>query len=147
MGSAESADSVGKTSAVGEMTSGIVHELKTPLAGISIILSGVELAKQLHQEIDMDATCSRIDLLVQHCSAIIEHMRNYSRLTEETHSQTQIIFLYTLLSVAWAVFKALVHLLTIHSFPPLSQSSCFERQRSRRFRRKITDFSLRSLRF
>ena len=39
----------------------------------------------------MDATCSRINLLVQRCSAIIEHMRKYSRLTEETHSQTQII--------------------------------------------------------
>ena len=91
MGSAESADSVGKTSAVGKMTSGFVHELKTPLAGISTILSGVELAKQLHQEIDMDATCSRVNLMAQRCSAIIEHMRNYSRRTEETHSQTQII--------------------------------------------------------
>ena len=80
-----------KLAAVGEMTSGIAHELKTPLAGISTILSGVELAKQLHQEIDMDATCSRVSLLVQRCSAIIEHMRNYSRRTEETHSQTQII--------------------------------------------------------
>ena len=39
----------------------------------------------------MDATCSRVSLLVQRCSAIIEHMRNYSRRTEETHSQTQII--------------------------------------------------------
>ena len=73
------------------MTSGIVHELKTPLAGISIILSGVELAKQLHQEIDMDATCSRVNLMEQRCSAIIEHMRNYSRRTEKTHSPTQII--------------------------------------------------------
>ena len=91
MGSAESVDSVGKTSAVGKMTSGIVHELRTPLAGISTILSGVELAKQLHQEIDMDATCSRVNLMEQRCSAIIEHMRNYSRRTEETHSQTQII--------------------------------------------------------
>lgn len=80
-----------KLAAVGEMTSGIAHELKTPLAGISTILSGVELAKQLHQEIDMDATCSRVNLLVQRCSAIIDHMRNYSRRTEETHSQTQII--------------------------------------------------------
>ncbi len=80
-----------KLAAVGEMTSGIAHELKTPLAGISTILSGVELARQLHQEIDMDATCSRVNLLVQRCSAIIEHMRNYSRRTEETHSQTQII--------------------------------------------------------
>ncbi|MGB0483742.1 MAG: ATP-binding protein [bacterium] len=80
-----------KLAAVGEMTSGIAHELKTPLAGISTILSGVELARQLHQEIDMDATCSRVSLLVQRCSAIIEHMRNYSRRTEETHSQTQII--------------------------------------------------------
>ena len=80
-----------KLAAVGEMTSGIAHELKIPLAGISTILSGVELAKQLHQEIDMDATCSRVNLLVQRCSAIIDHMRNYSRRTEETHSQTQII--------------------------------------------------------
>ncbi|MEL0043868.1 MAG: ATP-binding protein [Deltaproteobacteria bacterium] len=80
-----------KLAAVGEMTSGIAHELKTPLAGISTILSGVELARQLHQEIDMDATCSRVSLLVKRCSAIIEHMRNYSRRTEETHSQTQII--------------------------------------------------------
>ena len=80
-----------KLAAVGEMTSGIAHELKTPLAGISTILSGVELAKQLHQQIDMDATCSRVNLLVQRCSAIIDHMRNYSRRTEETHSQTQII--------------------------------------------------------
>ncbi len=80
-----------KLAAVGEMTSGIAHELKTPLAGISTILSGVELAKQLHQEIDMDATCSRVNLLVKRCSAIIEHMRNYSRRTEETHSKTQII--------------------------------------------------------
>ncbi|MDG2199341.1 MAG: ATP-binding protein [SAR324 cluster bacterium] len=80
-----------KLAAVGEMTSGIAHELKTPLAGISTILSGVELAKQLHQEIDMDATCGRVNLLVKRCSAIIEHMRNYSRRTEETHSQTQII--------------------------------------------------------
>jgi C4-dicarboxylate-specific signal transduction histidine kinase len=80
-----------KLAAVGEMTSGIAHELKTPLAGISTILSGVELAKQLHQEIDMDATCSRVNLLVQRCSAIIDHMRNYSRRTEETHAQTQII--------------------------------------------------------
>ena len=77
-----------KLAAVGEMTSGIAHELKTPLAGISTILSGVELAKQLHQEIDMDATCSRVNLQVQRCSAIIEHMRNYSRSTEEAHSQT-----------------------------------------------------------
>ena len=80
-----------KLAAVGEMTSGIAHELKTPLAGISTILSGVDLAKQLHQQIDMDATCSRVHLLVQRCSAIIDHMRNYSRRTEETHSQTQII--------------------------------------------------------
>ena len=80
-----------KLAAVGEMTSGIAHELKTPLAGISTILSGVELAKQLHQEIDMDAACSRVNLLVKRCSAIIEHMRNYSRRTEEIHSQTQII--------------------------------------------------------
>ena len=80
-----------KLAAVGEMTSGIAHELKTPLAGISTILSGVELARKLHQEIDMDATCSRVSLLVKRCSAIIEHMRNYSRRTEETHSQTQII--------------------------------------------------------
>ena len=80
-----------KLAAVGEMTSGIAHELKTPLAGISTILSGVELAKQLHQEIDMYAACSRVNLLVKRCSAIIEHMRNYSRRTEEIHSQTQII--------------------------------------------------------
>ncbi len=80
-----------KLAAVGEMTSGIAHELKTPLAGISTILSGVELAKQLQQEIDMDAACSRVNLLVKRCSAIIEHMRNYSRRTEEIHSQTQII--------------------------------------------------------
>ncbi|MGA0087006.1 MAG: ATP-binding protein [bacterium] len=80
-----------KLAAVGEMTSGIAHELKTPLAGISTILSGVELAKQLHQKIDMDATCSRVHLLVQRCSSIIDHMRNYSRRTEETHSQTQVI--------------------------------------------------------
>ena len=80
-----------KLAAVGEMTSGIAHELKTPLAGISTILSGVELAKQLHQEIDMDAPCGRVNLLVKRCSAIIEHMRNYSRRTEEIHSQTQII--------------------------------------------------------
>ena len=73
------------------MTSGIVRELRTPLAGISTILSGVELAKQLHQEIDMDATCSRVSRLVQRCGAVIEHMRNYSRRTEETHSPTQII--------------------------------------------------------
>ena len=86
MGSAESVDSVGKTSAVGKMISGIVHELKTPSAGFSIILSGVELAKQLHQEIDMDATCSRVNLVAQRCGAIIEHMLNYSRRTEETHS-------------------------------------------------------------
>lgn len=80
-----------KLAAVGEMTSGIAHELKTPLAGISTILSGVELAKQLHQEIDMYAACSRVNLLVKRCSAIIEHMRNYSRRTEEIHLQTQII--------------------------------------------------------
>ena len=80
-----------KLAAVGEMTSGIAHELKTPLAGISKILSGVELAKQLHQEIDMDAAYSRVNLLVKRCSAIIAHMRNYSRRTEEIHSQTQII--------------------------------------------------------
>ena len=39
----------------------------------------------------MDATCSRVNLMAQRCSAIIEHMRNYSRRTEEIHSQTQII--------------------------------------------------------
>ena len=59
-------------------------------------------------------------------------------------------FLYTLLSVAWVIFKALVHPLAtylFHSFSPQSQSSCSEQQRIRRFRRKIADFSLRSLRF
>ena len=39
----------------------------------------------------MDATCSRVNLMEQRCSAIIDHMRNYSRRTEETYSQTQII--------------------------------------------------------
>ena len=59
-------------------------------------------------------------------------------------------FLYSLLSVAWVVFKALVHPLAtylFHSFSPQSQSSCSEQQRIQRFRRKIADFSLRSLRF
>jgi C4-dicarboxylate-specific signal transduction histidine kinase len=80
-----------KFAAVGEMTSGITHELKTPLAGFSTILNGVELAKQLHQQIDMDATSNRVRLLVQRFSSIIDHMRNYNRGTEETHSQTQVI--------------------------------------------------------
>jgi C4-dicarboxylate-specific signal transduction histidine kinase len=80
-----------KLAAVGEMTSGIAHELKTPLSGISTILNGVELARRMGQEIDMEATFSRIGLLIERCSIIIEHMRNYSRRTEETHGHNQII--------------------------------------------------------
>ena len=80
-----------KLAAVGEMTSGIAHELKTPLSGIRTILNGVELAKRVGQEIDMEATFGRIGLLIERCSIIIEHMRNYSRRAEETHGHNQII--------------------------------------------------------
>lgn len=78
-----------KLAVVGEMTSGIAHELKTPLSGINMTLSHLEMAQKLNRDVNLEEAYDRIKLMVKRCTAIIDHMRNYSRRSEETPYQPQ----------------------------------------------------------
>ncbi len=78
-----------KLAVVGEMTSGIAHELKSPLGGINMTLSNLEMASKLGREVNTEESYERIKLMVQRCTAIIDHMRNYSRRSDNNDLQPQ----------------------------------------------------------
>ncbi len=72
-----------KLSAIGELASGIAHEIKTPLGAIRM---NAELLKMTYstnpQKFDPAPKLSSIEQMVDRCTAIINHIRNYSRRSE-----------------------------------------------------------------
>jgi len=83
----------GKLATLGEMATGIAHEINQPLGGISLIVQGLQRAKnhgKLNDQILDDKLKSIIEQ-IDRINKIITHLRTFARQPQETHQEISVI--------------------------------------------------------
>jgi PAS domain S-box-containing protein len=70
-----------KLAGIGEVSAGIAHEIKTPLATISTTVQNLKIASQLKKEFD-PKKLDQITKMVEKCLAIVNHMRGFARVSD-----------------------------------------------------------------
>lgn len=82
----------GKLATLGEMATGIAHEINQPLGGISLITQGLILAKnrnKLTEEILSEKLYSIVDQ-VERINKIISHLRTFARQSDDTKKEIDV---------------------------------------------------------
>jgi C4-dicarboxylate-specific signal transduction histidine kinase len=77
----------GKLATLGEMATGIAHEINQPLGGISLIVQGLQRAKNLGKLNDeiLDEKLKSIIEQIDRINKIITHLRTFARQSKEAH--------------------------------------------------------------
>lgn len=82
----------GKLATLGEMATGIAHEINQPLGGISLITQGLILAKnrnKLTEEMLSEKLYSIVDQ-VERINKIISHLRTFARQSDDTKKEVNV---------------------------------------------------------
>ena len=82
----------GKLATLGEMATGIAHEINQPLGGISLITQGLILAKnrnKLTEEMLSEKLYSIVDQ-VERINKIISHLRTFARQSDDTKKEVDV---------------------------------------------------------
>ncbi|MDP4181198.1 MAG: ATP-binding protein [Bacillota bacterium] len=82
----------GKLATLGEMATGIAHEINQPLGGISLIVQGLQRAKnfgKLNDDI-LDEKLKSVIEQIDRINKIITHLRTFARQPKEAHQEISV---------------------------------------------------------